>query len=140
MKYQKKSSKTLKKLSDGIFFLSCGYKIGRHFWTVMVTSLSQLLIGKCLLLNLLVNLLFQTSKSYKSSTDFEEPPIFFLSFFLDNHSQVASIYIHFIHICYIPFSIFGCLSQKHPVNDLCPSSYDYALPFHPTIYTPMLYF
>ena len=86
-----------KKLSDGKNVLSCGYNIGRHFWTVMVTSLSQLLIGKCLLLNLLLNLLFQTSKSYKSSTDFEEPPIFFLSFFwITILKQLPYIYISYI--------------------------------------------
>ena len=47
-----------KKLSDGKNVLSFGYNIRRHFWTVMVTNLSQLLIGKYLLLNILLNLLF----------------------------------------------------------------------------------
>ena len=69
-----------------------------------------------ILLNLLINSLFQASKSYKSSTYFERQPIFFATFSVDNPSQVASIYMCFIHICYIPFSICGCLSQEHPVN------------------------
>ena len=79
-------------------------------------SLSPFLLSKSLIINLLLNLLCFTSKSLKCSSYFQRPPIFFSMLTVNNPSQVASIHMSLISICHLPFSTFGCLSQKHPVN------------------------
>ena len=104
------------KLPGGQNVVSCSNIINIQYYTVIITNLSQFLLGKYSILNPLLILLFSTLKSLECSTDRKMPPIFFSFFLVDYPSQVASIHMYFIYIGYLPFSTFGCLSQRRSVK------------------------